>query len=357
MTLLERIRAGEFVLIAEIGVNYHDIAAANGISAMDAAKLMIREARSAGAHAVKFQSYRAGTLVTRNATSYWDTSEEAETSQFELFAKYDSFGEAEYRELAAYCLSQQVEFMSTAFDNEAVDYLEDLVNVYKVSSSDITNLPFIEFQARKGKPIILSTGASTLDEIRSAVGAIRKHGVEVVLMHCVLEYPTPFEHASLQKIAALKHEFDDLFIGYSDHCRPDAHFDVIKSAYLLGATIVEKHFTLDKRLPGNDHYHAMDPSDVRSIIEAIAFVRLLAGAGEFDDIESQHAARLNARRSIVAARDIEAGEVLAQDMLAFKRPGHGMSPSEVDLVVGRRVRHAIPLDTLIARGDLDDPGR
>lgn len=353
MTFLERIRRGEFVLIAEIGVNYHDIASAHSMDPMDAAKLMIREARTAGAHAVKFQSYRASTLVTRSATSYWDTMEEHETSQYDLFAKYDSFGSPEYRELAAYCASEQIEFMSTAFDFEAVDYLDGLMTAYKVSSSDITNLPFIAYQAGKGKPIILSTGASTEDEIRAAVGTVAEHGAELVLMHCVLEYPTPYEHASLQKIATLRADFPSLIIGYSDHCRPDPHYDVIKSAYLLGATVVEKHFTLDKTLPGNDHYHAMDPSDVRGIISSIEFIDTLGGSGNLDDVASQEPARKNARRSIVATRAIPSGTRIVDEMVAFKRPGLGVPPSRVGEIVGRRTVRDIGWDELIALDDVE----
>ena len=167
--LIDRILSGEFTLIAEIGVNYYDIAKQEGISNMEAAKLMCREAKSAGIHAVKFQTYKAETLAVADSPSYWDNSEEPTTTQRALFEKFDSFGEFEYRELANYCAGLGLDFCSTAFDFESADYLESLMDVYKVSSSDLTNLPFIEYQAAKGKPMIVSVGAGDLAEIERAV--------------------------------------------------------------------------------------------------------------------------------------------------------------------------------------------
>lgn len=340
--------ASNFVLIAEIGVNYYDIAEQRGIAPMDAAKLMCEEAAAAGIHAVKFQSYKAETLAAKNSPSYWDTSEEATTSQYELFKKFDSFGETEYRELSEYCKELGIAFCSTAFDFESADYLEPLMDVYKVSSSDLTNIPFIEYQAKKGKPMIVSVGAGDLDEIQAAVDAVRRYNDQpLVLCHCVLEYPTPFEHANLSRIASLRKAFPDLTIGYSDHCRPDADADVIKTAYVLGATVIEKHFTLDKTLKGNDHYHAMDPDDARRIIAGVAFVDDLLGSPELAHSETEKVARMNARRSIVSACDIPAGTLLTREMLTFKRPGTGISPTRVDEVIGSVAKVDIPEDSIV----------
>ncbi|WP_165173299.1 N-acetylneuraminate synthase family protein [Adlercreutzia sp. ZJ242] len=347
-TLVDRIESGEFTLIAEVGVNYYDIATQRGISNMEAAKLMCLEARDAGVHAVKFQTYKAETLAAAASPSYWDTSEEPTTSQRELFKKYDSFGEAEYREIAAYCAEIGIDFCSTAFDFESADYLDPLMDVYKISSSDLTNHPFIEHQARKGKPIIMSVGAGDLDEMRAAVDVVRSvSDAPIVLCHCVLEYPTPFAHANLRRISSLKLEFPGLIIGYSDHCRPDICADVIKSAYVLGAHVIEKHFTLDKTLPGNDHYHAMDPDDARRIIEGVTFVEKLLGSPELGFSETEAAARLNARRSIVSAVDIPAGMRIAREMLSFKRPGTGISPQDIDKVIGQMTSMDIPEDTIM----------
>lgn len=347
-SIIDRISKGEFVLIAEIGVNYYDIAVQRGISPMDAAKLMCKEAKDAGVHAVKFQTYKAETLAAKESPSYWDTSEEATTSQYELFKKFDSFGEAEYRELADYCEEIGVEFCSTAFDFESADYLDSMMNIYKISSSDLTNLPFIEYQAKKGKPIIMSVGAGDVEEMRAAVETVRAvNDKPLVLCHCVLEYPTPYAHANLRRISSLRDEFPDVVLGYSDHCKPDEGADVIKMAYALGAHVVEKHFTLDKTLPGNDHYHAMDPEDVRKIVAGVEFVETILGNPSLDFSETEEAARKNARRSIVASCDIPAGAVIVESMLTFKRPGVGIAPSRIDEIVGRIASVDIADDTIL----------
>lgn len=360
--ILNRLKEGKFILIAEIGVNYYDIAAKEGISNLEAAKKMIREAALAGIHAVKFQTYKAGTLAAKESPSYWDRTEEPTASQYELFKKYDSFGEEEYRSLKEYADSEGIEFLSTAFDVESADYLEPLMNVYKISSSDLSNIPFILYQASKSKPILLSVGASNLDEIERAVDAIRSvNERELVLLHCVLEYPTPLEDANLLKIRTLKQQFPDCFIGYSDHTKPEAGADVQKTAYNLGAQVIEKHFTLDKTLKGNDHYHAMDPSDAREILRAIEKMDLIRGKGDLISLETESAARANARRSLVAACRIEKGTIITEEMLTFKRPASGISPSDMALVIGREAAADIPEDTILqaehVKGFPDPDGR
>ena len=347
----ERLEENMFTLIAEIGVNYYDIAAKLNISALDAAKLMVMSAKNAGIHAVKFQTYKAETLAAKDSPSYWDTSEEATTSQYELFKKFDAFGEKEYIELKEFCDQVGIEFSSTPFDFASVDYLDPLMNFYKISSSDLSNLPFIEYIAKKGKPIILSIGASNLDEIRAAVNVIRKNNAhKLTLLHCVLEYPTPYEHANLAKIAELKKEFPDAYVGYSDHTKPDGHYDVLKTAYLLGAQVVEKHFTLDKTLVGNDHYHAMDEHDAKEILKQIAFIDKLKGEGSLSCLESEQAARRNARRSIVTACAIRKGEKITREMLTFKRPGTGISPQRIQEVIGKTALCDLEDDTILQEG-------
>ncbi|HAG70479.1 MAG TPA: acetylneuraminic acid synthetase [Lachnospiraceae bacterium] len=348
-TVIERLTEGKFTLIAEIGVNYYDIARERSITPMEAAKQMIKEAVDAGIHAVKFQSYKAGTLAAKASPYYWDINEEPTTTQYELFRKFDSFGEKEYRELREYSDSLNIEFFSTAFDVESADYLDGLMNVYKISSSDISNLPFIEYQAKKNKPMIMSVGASELSEIEAAVDSIRKYNDEpIVLMHCVLEYPTPLQHANLLKIASLRNQFPDLYTGYSDHTKPTADCDVIKTAYNLGAMVVEKHFTLDKTLKGNDHYHAMDPEDAVNILSAIDRMDMLRGSGSLSCLESEHKARVNARRSIVSAVDIRAGEVITESMLTYKRPGVGITPDRMPELIGLAAKHDIEQDTILS---------
>ena len=332
-----RINSGKYVLIAEIGVNYYDIATEKMITPLEAAKLMIREASLAGVNAVKFQSYKAETLAAKNSPYYWDIREEPTESQYNLFKKFDSFGKKEYSELAEYADLIGVEFLSTPFDLESTDYLEQLMNVYKISSSDLNNLKFVEYQAKKNKPIILSVGASNEEEIERTVQLIRKHNdKKLILMHCVLEYPTPYEHVNLNKIVSLKKKYPDMIIGYSDHTKPDGNFDVIKTAYNLGAQVIEKHFTLNKQLKGNDHYHAMDVQDAKNIIASLDYLDMIKGSGELKCLETEQKARENARRSLVAAKRIYAGEIITEDMLTWKRPGTGISAEKFGEVIGRK---------------------
>lgn len=354
MSLVSKIEAGKFVLIAEIGVNYYDIAVKENISNIDAAKKMVREAKNAGVDAVKFQTYKAETIAAKESPSYWDTTEETETSQYALFKKFDSFGYNEYLELSTYCKEIGIDFMSTAFDNESADYLDELMDIYKISSSDLTNIPFIEYQARKNKPIIISTGASNEYEIDNALQAIcRYNSKTIVLMHCVLEYPTPYKHADLNQIVSLREKYRDVVIGYSDHTKPDFSYDVVKTAYNLGATVIEKHFTLDKSLKGNDHYHAMDATDAKRMVEGISFIDNIRGEYGIRCLDSEQTARLNARRSLVAACDIMKGQTITVGMLTHKRPGTGISPADIKYVIGKRCNRNIKEDTILQYTFLD----
>ena len=222
------------------------------------------------------------------------------------------------------------------------------MNVYKISSSDLSNLPFIEYQAGKNKPILMSVGASDLPEIEAAVDTIRKVSDQpIVLLHCVLEYPTPLKDANLLKILSLKRQFPELYIGYSDHTKPTGDCDVIKTAYNLGAICVEKHFTLDKTLKGNDHYHAMDPDDARRILAGIEELDIIRGSGELNCLETEMTARANARRSIVACGNIPKGTVISDTMLTFKRPGTGISPDRIEEIIGKVAAVDIEDDTIL----------
>ena len=348
-TIMSRLAAGEFVLIAEIGVNYYDIASKMNISNMDAAKLMIKEAAQAGIHAVKFQTYKADTLAAKASPYYWDIKEEPTRSQHELFKKFDSFGYAEYKELKDYSDEVGIEFLSTAFDFESADYLDELMNVYKISSSDLSNIPFIEYQAKKNKPVLMSVGASNEDEIDRALDAIRRNtAAPVCLLHCVLEYPTPLKDANLLKIASLKEKYKDVYIGYSDHTKPTEDCDVIKCAYNLGAQLVEKHFTLDKTLKGNDHYHAMDPADAKNILSSIDRMDMLRGSDRLCCLDTENKARSNARRSVVSFGNIAKDTVITRDMLTYKRPGSGISPDRIDEIIGRKALMDIEDDTILS---------
>ena len=341
-TIEDRIKNGQFILIAEIGVNYYDIAREKRMSPMEAAKLMIREAVASGIHAVKFQTYKADTIAATESPAYWDTNEEPTKSQYELFKKFDSFGEREYKELAQYSEDMNIEFLSTPFDVESSDYLETLMNVYKISSSDLNNIGFVRLMAQKNKPIILSVGASNADEIDRTVSLIRQYNDKpITLLHCVLEYPTPYEHANLYKIKSLKERYPDCIVGYSDHTKPDEGYDVLKMAYCLGARVIEKHFTLNKSLKGNDHYHAMDAEDARKIIKAIEKLEMIGGNKDLVCLKTEKTARLNARRSLVAVCDISEGSTITKDMITWKRPGTGISAEEFDNVIGMKAIRSI----------------
>ncbi len=336
-------------LIGEIGVNYYDIAKLKNISNMDAAKLMVKEAKEAGCDGVKFQTYKAETIASRNSPAYWDLNEEPTTSQFELFKKFDGFGYEEYRELAEYCRKIGVMFLSTPFDFDSVDYLDEFMDIYKISSSDLNNIPFIKKILTKNKPIILSTGASTMEEIKNTIDIIEdtNPNVDVGILHCVLSYPTDYSDANLLMIKNLKDTFPDYEIGYSDHTKPDNQMLTLITSYLYGACIIEKHFTLDKSLKGNDHYHAMDPDDVRTFKENIKFVKTINGQYNKEPLECEKQSRIQARRSIIAARDILKGKSIVKDDLTFKRPGSGISPDKIDSVLGKTAIMDIKADDIL----------
>jgi sialic acid synthase SpsE len=342
-------------IIAEIGVNHFDIAKQRGIEPLEAAKLMIEEAASAGADVVKFQSYKASTIAAKASPSYWDTNEEPTKSQYELFTKFDAFGPDEYRALARFCDDAGVEFLSTPFDLEAVRFLEPLVSFYKVASADLTNYPLLKAIARTGKPIVMSVGASTMDEIAQSLSFIRSIEPEarITLLHCILNYPTRNENANLKRIPKLIERFPECTIGYSDHTLPDDAMVIVTAAAALGAQVIEKHFTLDKTLPGNDHYHAMDPSDLRRFRNNLGILDDAMSKDVADYLESEEVSRTNARRSIVTIRALPKGTVLEQGHLIMKRPGSGISPKDLDRVIGRTLTRDVGDDTILSWDDFE----
>jgi sialic acid synthase SpsE len=313
-------------VIAEIGVNHE--------GSMKLAKRLVDEAKNGGADAVKFQSYKAETLTSKDSPAYWDTTKEPTTSQYKLFKKYDSFWVGEMQELKNYCDSIDIEFMSTPFDMESADFLNDMMDIYKISSSDLTNKPFVEYLCKFNKPIILSTGASSLHEIQEAVSWIEKFGNPLALLHCVLNYPTVDKNANLGMILDLKTKFPDKIIGYSDHTLPK-DMKVCEMATMLGSVIIEKHFTHDKTLPGNDHYHAMDKEDLKLFRKNLKRTFDILGSFKVEALEDEALAKNNARRSLVAYKDIPKGKVIAKEDLTFKRPAHGVSPKFIDEIVGK----------------------
>ena len=325
-------------VVAEAGVNHE--------GSMELAKRLIDEAKEGGADAIKFQTYKAETIASKDSPSYWDLSREPTTSQYELFKKHDKFWKAEFEELKKHCDNVGIDFLSTAFDVESAKFLNDLVNVFKISSSDITNKPFIEYICQFGKPVILSTGASYLYEIQEAVSWIEKTGNPLALLHCVLNYPTSDKNANLGMILDLRKRFPDKIIGYSDHTLPQ-DMKTLEVAVLLGAAIIEKHFTHDKTLPGNDHYHAMDKEDLKQFRLNIEHVLGILGDQTKYPLLSETPGRKHARRSLVAKRNIPEGKILDYEDLTWKRPAHGISPKFIDEVIDRETNCKIEEDKVL----------
>lgn len=335
-------------VIAEAGVNFYDTAKLRGVSPLEEAMYYVDKAKEAGIDAIKFQSYKANTIASKNSPAYWDTTKETTQSQYELFTKFDSFGEEEYHKLYEHCKKIGIDFMSTPFDYASADYLADMVDIYKISSSDLSNLPFIIHIAKKGKPIYLSVGASYLSEVEQAVRAIRETGNnQIALLHCVLSYPCKDKDANLRIISTLKRIFPDITIGYSDHTLPDNTMTILTTAYLLGAEIIEKHFTLDKSLPGNDHYHAGDPEDFRKAVNNFQLVNTVLGQSEKTVLPCELIPRREARRSLVLTRDMKKGEIIKETDLIAKRPGTGISPTHQDIVLGRALLCNCAEDTVL----------
>lgn len=335
-------------LIAEIGVNFYDTAKQLNITPLEAAKMYIDEAAKAGIDCAKFQSYKANTIVSKNSPAYWDTTKEPTKTQYELFLKHDSFGEEDYKKLCDYTHSKGLDFTSTPFDYASADYLFDMVDFYKVSSSDLSNIPFIKHIAAKGKPMVVSVGASYLSEVDEAIRAMQEVGNnDITILHCVLSYPTSAENANLNIIKTLKEIFPNIKIGYSDHVAPDNNMMTLATAFLLGAEVIEKHFTLDKTLPGNDHYHAGDSDDFKKAIENFIWIEKIKGQSNKTVLDCELIPRREARRSLVLTRDIKAGEIINKNDLMPKRPGTGISPKFTDIVIGRKVNRDLKEDTIL----------
>lgn len=335
-------------IIAEMGVNFYDTAQVMGITPLAAAKLYIDKAAEVGIDCVKFQSYKANTIVSKNSPAYWDTTKEPTKTQFELFKKYDSFDAEQYQELCDYAHKKGMDFTSTPFDYASADYLEKMVDFYKISSSDLSNIPFIKYIGSKGKPVYLSVGASYISEVDEAVRALESVNCKkIILLHCVLSYPTMPQDANLAIIQTLKNTFPNIGIGFSDHVAPDANMLTLSVAYMLGAEVIEKHFTLDKTMSGNDHYHAGDPSDFKKAIDNFKWIKVIVGNGKKTVLNCESVPRKEARRSLVLTRAMKAGEIITESDVMAKRPGTGISPKYINIVIGRKIKTDLDEDTVL----------
>ncbi len=326
-------------VIAEAGVNH------NGD--LDLGRALIREAALAGADAIKFQSYKAGKISTKTAPRYWVEPDDPKGSQYDTFKKLDSFGPEEHRELFGYAKEQGILCFSAPFDDEAVDMLDELgAPGFKIASADLTDYPLLERAASKGKPVILSTGLATIAEIGEAVEVVRGTGNDqLVLLHCTLQYPCAPENANLRMMLHMKAAFPDIPVGISDHTLGIA---VPQAAVALGAVAVEKHYTVDKTLSGSpDHYLSLDPRDLKEMVAGIRTIEKAMGLSLKGPVEAESQAYKFARRSIVSMKPIARGTTITRDMLTFKRPGTGIYPKHVDVVVGRTARVDISEDTVL----------
>jgi sialic acid synthase SpsE len=331
-------------------------AACNHMCDVELAKRMIDEAQAAGADAVTFQTYKAERLVVKEAESYWkNTPTPGAVSQFEYYKKLDRFGEDEYRELFAYAREREIIAFSTPFDTTSADMLAELgAPMFKIASCDLPDLRLLRHVASLGKPVILSTGGSELTEVERAVDALGAAGcTELVLLACTLSYPTANADANLRRIPAFSARFPELIIGLSDHTEPDPHMVIPSLGVALGATVIEKHYTLDRSMTGSGHSFSVTPADLAMMIQNIRVCEEVLGSSEICVHEAEQPAREKARRSLVADRPIKRGEVISTEMIGIKRPGDGLSPARIDEVLGLVARVDLDADASIQLEDLE----
>lgn len=328
-------------IIAEAGVNH------NGDIKL--AKKLINVAKDAGADAVKFQTFKAENVVIKNAekAEYQKETTGIRESQYDMIKKLE-LTEEDFRELADYAKKEGILFLSSPFDKESVDLLYELdVPAFKVASGEITNFPLLKYIAKKEKPIILSTGMSTLGEVEEALNVIRSEGVrDVVLLHCVSNYPAKIEDINLRAMETLKHAFK-VPVGFSDHT-----LDITASiaAVALGACVIEKHFTLDRKLLGPDHKASLEPNELKEMVKTIRDLEKALGDGIKRPTKDEVEIKRVARRSIVAKEDMSKGIIITEDMLDVKRPGTGIPPKYMEMIVGRKAKENIKKDEIIAMG-------
>lgn len=316
-------------VIAEAGVNH------NGD--IELAKRLVHIAADAGADAVKFQTFRAEKLVTRVAAKarYQIENTGSADSQFAMLQQLELTPDMHVT-LKRVCQDRGIEFLSTPFDEESADLLDSLgVHAFKIASGDLTNLPLLQHVARKNKPMILSTGMASLGDVEAALAGVRSvANPELILLHCVSSYPAPVGDANLRAMATMEAAFG-VPVGFSDHT---VGIEVALAAAALGAVVIEKHFTLDRNLPGPDHIASLEPAELSAMTHGIRSVHQALGHGRKIPTEDEKLTAEAARRSLVAARDIAQGERIDESMIALRRPGTGLAPALREYVVGRMMR-------------------
>jgi N,N'-diacetyllegionaminate synthase len=328
------------LIIAEAGVNH------NG--SLKTAKQLVEVAAEAGANMVKFQTFSADRLVTKFAkkADYQNQTTDNSESQHAMISKLELSREI-HEELIAYCKQCGIEFFSTGFDTQSIDMLVDLgLEQFKIPSGEITNLPYLRHIGKYGKPVILSTGMANLGEIEAALDVLGISGTQrknITVLHCNTEYPTPMEDVNLRAMLSIKEAFG-VTVGYSDHT---IGIEVPIAAVAMGATVIEKHFTLDRTLPGPDHAASLEPYELKSMVTAIRNIEKAMGNGIKKPSPSEIKNMPIARKSIVAKMTIKKGELFSEENLAVKRPGTGISPMEWDTVIGKPANRDYEIDELI----------
>ncbi|KAF0202743.1 MAG: N-acetylneuraminate [Bacteroidetes bacterium] len=331
---------GKVIIIAEAGVNHNgDIKLAEDL---------IRLAAEAGADFVKFQTFKASKLVTENApkAEYQnaDSSSKQGESQLELLQKLE-LNRNDHLNLIKHCKLHNIKFLSTAFDMESLDMLRELgMELYKIPSGEITNLPLLRKIAGFGKPIILSTGMSTMSEISDAIKVLTTYGAtmdQLSILHCTTEYPAPFEDVNLKAMLTIRDTFG-VKVGYSDHTQG---IEIPVAAVALGAQIIEKHFTKSRLLPGPDHKASLEPAELTEMVKAIRNVEKAIGDGIKEPTASESKNITAARKSIHLAHQLDEGHVMKSDDLIMKRPGNGISPMLMDEVIGKILNADLPANT------------
>lgn len=330
----------KIIIIAEAGVNHN--------ASMEMARRMVVEAARAGADYVKFQTAVPELVISSiapKAEYQKETTGEAE-SQLEM-CKAIHLPLSAYPELAELCREEGIGFMSTPFDLVSIDSLASLgMDYWKIPSGEITNLPYLRKIAGIGGKVILSTGMSTLTEVENAVAVLENGGIkreDIILLHCTTQYPTPYSDVNLRAMESLR-QLHTGGVGYSDHT---LGIEVPVAAAALGAKVIEKHFTLDKNLPGPDHRASLDPAELSAMVRAVRHIEKALGCGTKTVADSERPNIEVARKSIVAARTISKGETFTEDNITVKRPGNGISPMQWDSVIGQVAKKDFPYDSLI----------
>jgi N,N'-diacetyllegionaminate synthase len=324
-------------IIAEAGINH------NG--KLHIAKKLVDAAVHAGADAVKFQTFKAEGVVTDAAevASYAKKNIKKNLTQLQMIKQYELPYET-FRELKTYCDRKKIVFLSTPHSFDAIDFLEDLVPAYKFGSGDLTNIPALQYAAKKHKPLLLGTGMATLQEIRDAIRAIYKSGChQIIALHCTTNYPCPFEEVNLRAMLTMQHTLNCL-VGYSDHTIGTT---VPIMAAALGAVVLEKHFTLDRNMPGPDHAASLEPRQLTEMVTAIRNVETILGSYAKKPTRSEREIMKLVRKSIVANKHIKKGTILRGNMLDVKRPGTGLPPKHLQQLLGKKTKKPIKKDQLL----------